>query len=127
MLAFNHVILCRRRTGLHCHRMWQKEERYQDRLGKVWHFRYWSESWKEPKGFAYASRLFFWDDDKECCGVVIFPPATPKRLNRARFLTAKLVADPNLRKHHQRDLRFPLERYYSDYGSFPEENQIADV
>jgi hypothetical protein len=33
----------------------------------------------------------------------------------------KLVADPELREQYRRDLSFPLERYYSEYGAFPEE------
>jgi hypothetical protein len=38
----------------------------------------------------------------------------------------KLVADPDLRAKHQRELRFPLERHYEEYGAFPEESEIPE-
>ena len=38
-----------------------------------------------------------------------------------RDFIRKLVADPSLRAKYRRDLQFPLERNYSEYGVFPEE------
>jgi hypothetical protein len=33
----------------------------------------------------------------------------------------KLVADHELRRKYQRNIDFPLERHYPEYGAFPEE------
>jgi len=33
----------------------------------------------------------------------------------------KLVADSTLRKQYQRELRFPLEHHYLEFGAFAEE------
>jgi len=33
----------------------------------------------------------------------------------------KLTKDPVLRQKHYKELRFPLERYYPEYGAFPGE------
>jgi len=41
--------------------------------------------------------------------------------SRLKRLIEKLVADPTLRKKHRKQLQFPLERHYSEYGAFPEE------
>jgi hypothetical protein len=40
---------------------------------------------------------------------------------RIRSLIEKLVADQELRKRYERDIEFPLERHYPEYGAFPEE------
>jgi len=36
----------------------------------------------------------------------------------------KLVASEELRAAHRRGLRFQLERFYAEYGVFPEEKEI---
>lgn len=68
-----------------------------------------------------AQRLFFWDDKKLSCGVVLFPPGREVHFSRLKQIVAKLVANPELRAEYERDLRFPLERHYSNYPVFPEE------
>lgn len=66
--------------------------------------------------------MFFWDDNKEHCGAVIFAAGRGTSIPRLKQLIDKLLADPALRDKHRKQLRFPLERHYSDYGAFPEEN-----
>src|SRR5215471_2638126 len=87
-----------------------------DRTGKRWNFRVWHGF--SPQG-RHVERVFFWDDNQEFCGVVQVCPAT--HISKLRSLIQKLVADPGLRARHRRELRFPLERHYSEYGTFPEE------
>jgi hypothetical protein len=79
-----------------------------DKSGKRWNFRVWH-------GFSegqHMERVFFWDDTREVCGVVLISPGIHVR--RLHDLIQKLVADPALRAKHQTELRFPLERYYSE-------------
>jgi hypothetical protein len=71
-----------------------------------------------------AERVFFWDDTKSFCGVVVFPPGKDVHFSRLRALIKKLVSDPDLRNQYRRELHFPLERHYSDYGVFPEETSL---
>jgi hypothetical protein len=80
----------------------------------------WHAVWTEEK-VLMAERLFYWDDTKSECGVVLLPPGSEIHFSRLRQLAAKLVKDSVLRKKHQRDLIFPLSRHYSTYGAFPEE------
>jgi hypothetical protein len=65
--------------------------------------------------------LFFWDDRKSCCGVVLIPPDAVKPYSQLKTLIEKLVANAELRRRHQRELQFPLETHYSGYPAFPEE------
>lgn len=67
------------------------------------------------------AQLVFRDDSKSHCGVVLFPVGSDVHFSRLKKLIEKLVADSALRKQYYRDLRFPLERYYSDYECFAEE------
>jgi hypothetical protein len=101
--------------------MWMEQKSRKDRRGKRWNFCFWWETWTEEK-IVHAQRLFFWDDTKTDCGVVLFPPESAIHFARLKPLIEKLVSDPTLRKMNRRELRFPLERYYSDFGAFPEEN-----
>ena len=71
-----------------------------------------------------AQRLFFWNDQKTVRGVVLFLPGSTIHYSRVKALIEKLVANPTLRKQHQRDLSFPLERHYSEFGAFPEEQEV---
>jgi len=87
-----------------------------DKAGKKWNFRVWHD-FSHTK---HVERVFFWDDKREFCGVVLISPGI--HVSALRQLIQKLVADPALRKKHQRELRFPLERHYSEYGAFLEEN-----
>lgn len=91
-----------------------------DKSGKRWNFRVWHESWTEDKSL-YAQRVFFWDDKKDFCGVVLLLPGKALHVRDLHSLIGKLAADACLRAKHKRDLRFPLERHYSEYGAFPEE------
>jgi hypothetical protein len=102
--------------------MWQDEQRRKDSNGKRWNFRIWADVWTEDK-VLMAERVFFWDDSKSHCGVVLFKAGSDVHFSRLKQLIGKLVSTPTLREQHRRHLRFPLERYYSDYGAFPEENQ----
>ena len=88
-----------------------------DKTGKRWNFRVWHDS--TPLG--HAERIFFWDDKKEHAGVILLTAGSSIHVSRVHRLIDKLVADPALREQYRRDLRFPLERYYSEYGVFPEE------
>jgi|SRR5450631_4906796 hypothetical protein len=91
-----------------------------DKSGKEWNFRVWHEVWTETKVLS-AQRIFFWDDKKSVSGIVLLPPGSTMHVSRLHRLIDKLVSDPRLRAKYQRDLRFPLERHYSEYGAFPEE------
>ena len=100
--------------------MWKDEQPRKDSSGRRWNFRIWHDVWTDDKVVS-AQRVFFWDDSKSHCGVVLFPVGSTAHFSRLRKLIEKLVADAALRQHYRRDLRFPLERHYSDYGAFPEE------
>jgi len=100
--------------------IWSNEKPLRDKSGHRWNFRYWyAGALSDPH--CRAARLFFWDDQKSCCGVVLIPPSAVKPYSRLRILIEKVVADSNLRRHHQRELQFPLEDHYSRYPAFPEE------
>lgn len=86
-----------------------------DKNGKRWNFRV----WHEVESLRHVARVFFWDDGKEFCGVRILGDVT--HITALHDFIEKLVADPALRERYRRDLRFPLERYYSEYGAFDEE------
>jgi hypothetical protein len=87
-----------------------------DKTGKRWNFRVWHDVCPQV---GHVERVFFWDDKREFCGVVIVSPGI--HVSRLHALIQNLLADPALRKKHQRKLCFPLERHYSEYGAFPEE------
>jgi hypothetical protein len=95
--------------------MWVDQKSRKDSNGKQWNFRVW---YGLPSG--QSKRVFFWDESKEDCGVVFCAAWT--HFSRLKQLIEKLVADPSLREKHRKELRFPLERHYSEYGAFPEEN-----
>lgn len=100
--------------------MWNTEKIRRDKSGKRWNFIYWYETWTQER-VRHAQRLFFWDEERLNCGVLIFPPGKTMHYSRIRSLIDKLVADPNLRKQYERRLQFPLERHYPNFGDFPEE------
>ena len=89
-----------------------------DKSAKRWNFRVWHDIGEPGR---YAQRVFFWDDDRAFCGVVLLLNDGALNISRLHDLIEKLVADPEMREQHRRDLRFPLERHYSEYGVFPEE------
>jgi hypothetical protein len=86
-----------------------------DKQGTRWNFRV----WHDVVNNRHVERIFFWDDAKESCGVVM--PKESIHVSKLRQLIEKLVSDPLFRKQYEREISFPLERHYSDYGSFPEE------
>ena len=101
---------------------WAEQKARRDKSGKRWNFCFWHEVLHEER-VVDAQRLFFWDDGKTDCGVVLLLPGSAINYSRVKTLIDKLVANPTLRKQHGRDLRFPLERHYSDFGAFPEESR----
>jgi hypothetical protein len=109
----------RRKPGCQL-KMWVPQKSQRDQNGKRWHFCIWY-SLSDVNRASRTIRVFFWDDKKEDCGVVIILSAGGTHFSRFKLLIKKLLADPALRKKHRRELRFPLERHYSDYGAFPEE------
>ena len=87
-----------------------------DVTGKRWNFRV----WHDVIDGRHIERLFYWDDTREYTGVVLLSPAL--HVSRLHTLIQKLVSDSEMREKHKRVLCFPLERHYSDYPAFPEEN-----
>jgi len=86
-----------------------------DKNGKRWNFRVWGDFLHGRN----VERVFFWDDRRAYCGVVLISQAI--HVSKLRHLIENLVADPRLRARHRRELLFPLERHYSEFGAFPEE------
>jgi len=99
---------------------WRPLAAKRDQKGRRWNFSYWYTF--EFSSDVRAQRLFFWDDSHKESGVVLLlGEGATKPYSYIRNLVDKLVSDPNLRNRYLRDLRFPLERYYAEFGSFPEE------
>jgi len=88
-----------------------------DRSGKQWHF----SVWHDVVDLEHVARVFFWNDARDVTGVFIFPRSARTGVSAIRNVIQKLTSDPAFRLEHKRDLRFPLERHYSTYPSFPEE------
>lgn len=87
-----------------------------DKAGTRWHFRVWHHT----VNGANIERVFFWDDNRDSTGVVHVSPAIHVR--QLHDLIEKLVSDAALRQRNARELRFPIERHYSEYEPFPEAN-----
>ena len=85
--------------------------------GRHLHFRVWHDIVESQ----HVTRVFFWDDDRKETGVALLAPGNRTDVSALRALIQKIAADPELRSTYARELRFPLERHYSDYGAFPEE------
>jgi|WetSurMetagenome_2_1015567.scaffolds.fasta_scaffold476563_2 hypothetical protein len=101
--------------------IWQEVAPRRDKKGMRWNFRVWTWHGVVTKNdiLIDAYRIFFWNDKRSFCGVVLIFPAA--RFSRTRQLIEKLVADAEFRSKYKRVLKFPIERYYSEYGAFPEE------
>jgi hypothetical protein len=99
---------------------WADEKSRRDGSGKRWNFSYWYSGALEEKS-RQAQRLAFWDDSKDDCGVILFPPGAAVPYSRIRDLIGKLVAHESVRKQYRRELNFPLEQHYPEFGAFPEE------
>jgi hypothetical protein len=108
---------------LHSRIRWEPLAAKQDRRGKRWNFSYWHTVLSPIK----AQRLFFWDDEFKECGVILFHGGSTRPYSQIRNLVDKLVADQRLRTQHRRELRFPLERHYAEFGAFPEEAQGSSM
>lgn len=93
-----------------------------DKSGARWNFRVWHDVFTAGRVVSVA-RVFFWDDRRDVTGVVLLGPDSNQHVRDIHNLIEKLVASKELRTTHIRDLRFPLERHYADYGAFPEEVQ----
>lgn len=105
--------------------MWWDEQNLAEprrgRNGTIWHFLV----WHDVVSLKHVARVFFWDDRRTTTGVVVLPPSARTDVSALRGLIQKLAADPQLRARHLRELRFPLQRHYSDYGAFPGESTGA--
>ena len=102
--------------------MWNvsTEKPRKDKYGKTWCFSYWYSGALAAEALK-CQRLFFWDDDHNECGVIVFARGKTVPYTRVRNLISELVAKSAVRQKYQRDLTFPLERHYNEYGSCPEE------
>jgi hypothetical protein len=92
-----------------------------DKSGKRWNFRV----WHDVIDGRHRARVFFWDDPKVFCGVRVFAKEDDTHITSLRDFIEKLLAKTALRQKYRRDLTFPLERHYSEYGAFPEEERQA--
>ena len=101
--------------------LWTSEKPRQGKDGRRWNFAHWYSVWWVADHAKTAQRLFFWDDDKRECGAVLLGPGKVMHYSKIVSLIAKLVADGSLRQKYRRDIKFPLQRHYGDYGSLPEE------
>ncbi len=95
------------------------ERSRRDKSGKRWNFYYSYSGALSPE--SKWQRLFFWDDEKVDCGVVLFLPGKAVNYSHIKALIDKLVADSSLRKKHSKELSFPIEDHYMRYPVFPEE------
>ena len=89
-----------------------------DKTGMKWNIRVWHEVISQ----GHVARIFFWNEKRDFTGVVLYPPAANTHISRLRAVIQKLIADPQLRAKNQREISFPLESHYSEYGAFPEES-----
>lgn len=59
------------------------------------------------------SRIFFWDDQKSISGVIEYRGDQAKHVSRLKQVIARLVKDHAFRSRYLIQLRFPVEREYS--------------
>lgn len=97
-----------------------------DKSGKKWNFRVWHDVFTIRRTVSVA-RIFFWDEKRDSTGVVLRGPDVNQHVHDLQDLIRKLVANREFRVAHEREIRFPLERHYSDYGAFPEEAEILSM
>ena len=109
----------------HTRGSWTPLSDKRDRDGKRWHFSYWYTF--NSNSDVRAQRLFFWGDQHDECGVVIMQGNKSQPYTAIKNLVMKLVSEPSLRNRYRRALRFPLERHYAEFGSFPEEQRLGPV
>jgi hypothetical protein len=94
-----------------------------DKKGRRWNFRVWHDVFTVDRTLSVA-RVFFWDEDRNSTGVVLLAPDANKHIRDLRGLIDKLLASEELRAAHSRELRFPFERFYAEYGAFPDEQEV---
>src|SRR5262245_47023138 len=68
--------------------VWHDQKPRRDKDGKRWNFSIWYDVWTDGKLWS-ADRLFFWDDDKTFCGVVLFPRGSSVHFSRLNQLVEK--------------------------------------
>jgi hypothetical protein len=105
----------------HSNGYWSPLKAKRDKDGKRWSFSYWVTI--PSISSIRAQRLFFWDDKHHESGVVLLVGQATQPYPYIRNLIEKLVSDSVLRDQYRRELRFPLERHYAEFGAFPEEAQ----
>jgi hypothetical protein len=88
-----------------------------DKQGTRWHFRVWST----VGDAGHSTRVYFWNDARDFCGVKIFLRDDDSNVRKIHAFIDKLVASADLRAGYRRPLEFPLERHYDEFGAFPEE------
>ena len=103
----------------HSNGYWSPLKEKRDKDGKRWSFSYWVTV--PSRSSVRAQRLFFWDDKHDEVGVVLLVGQAMQPYPYIHNLVEKLVSDPALRGKYSRELRFPLERHYAEFGAFPEE------
>ena len=101
--------------------MWWDEQNLdkarEDRSGHKWHFRV----WHAVVDLKHVARVFFWDDARDFCGVVLIPKSGRTDVRAIRNIIQKIASDSAFRLQHLREISFPLERFYESYPAFPEE------
>ena len=97
-------------------RMWWNHQNLnaarRDKAGVRWNFMV----WHDVVDGVHKERIFFWNEDRDSTGVVEFSPGI--HVKQLHAVIDKLVADPQLRELHSRELLFPIERHYSNYEPF---------
>jgi hypothetical protein len=86
-----------------------------DSEGVKWYFRV----WHRIEDDVHRAQVFYWDEAKSRTGVLILPDSARTDITALRAVIEKLASDPRLRDEHRRELRFPLERHYSEHGAGP--------
>lgn len=90
---------------------------HRDKSGKRWNFRV----WHDVVNGRHVARVFFWDDERKTCGVRLFHPDDDTHVTKLHAFIKKVVASKAIRSKYLRELCFPLEQHYSEYGVFPGE------
>ena len=80
-----------------------------DKKGRLWHFRV----WHDHLDGVYTQRIFFWDDEREEMGCAELGGGETLHVSKIKQRMRKIIADPTYRASLARQLRFPVERYYS--------------
>jgi hypothetical protein len=116
----------RTKYNANAQKMWSDyknlDKPHTDKRGVRWRFRVWHDVFTIGRTVS-AARVFFWDERKNVTGVVLRGPDVNHHVRDIHALIRKLVASEEFRSANLREIRFPLERFYSEYGVFPEEQE----